>query len=145
MTANPIDWEQDLPPETETEVYQALLRALKRKQGFGLFFVQCSPIQGRKILANLQRDLPDQQIQELALQGEITNLYDQVTEIWQKQPFDVLVIEGLQASLYAYEDTKRLAGWSSRDIYNYSWKGVPKILNHQNIESSQSTPGKVSR
>ena len=44
----------------------------------------------------------------------------------------MLAIEGLQASLYAYEDTKRFSGWSSNEIYNYSWKGVPKILNHLN-------------
>jgi hypothetical protein len=109
-----------------------LLRALRRKQGFSLFFVQCSPDQGEKIVANLRRDLSQQQIQELHLQGEVTTLYDQIATLWQQRPFDVLVIEGLQASLYAYEDTKRFSGWSSDDIYNYSWKGVPKILNHLN-------------
>jgi hypothetical protein len=30
------DWDEDLPPEPE-EVYQDLIRALKRKSGFGLF------------------------------------------------------------------------------------------------------------
>lgn len=131
MTANAFDWDDDLPPETEEEVYRALLRALQRKQGFGLFFVQCSTDQGKKIVANLRRDLTQQQIQELHLQGEVVTLYDQIAALWQ-QPFDVLVIEGLQASLYAYEDTKRFGGWSSDDIYNYSWKGIPKILNHLN-------------
>ena len=132
MTANSFDWDDELPPETEEEVYGALLRALRRKQGFGLFFVQCSKAQGEKAVADLRRDLPQQSIQELHLQGEVVTLYDQIADRWQQQPFDVLVIEGLQASLYAYEDTKRFGGWSSDDIYNYSWKGVPKILNHLN-------------
>ncbi len=132
MTANSFDWDDELPPETEKEVYGALLRALSRKQGFGLFFVQCSKAQSEKVVADLRRDLPQQQMQELHLEGEVVTLYDQINDRWQQRPFDVLVVEGLQASLYAYEDTKRFSGWSSRDIYNYSWKGVPKILNHLN-------------
>jgi tetratricopeptide (TPR) repeat protein len=131
MTANSFDWDEELPPETEDEVYRALLLALQRKQGFGLFFVQCSKSQGERIVTNLRRDLP-QRIQKLHLQGEVTTLYDQIATLWQEHPFDVLVLEGLEASLYAYEDVKRLSGWSSEEIYNYSWKGVPKILNHLN-------------
>jgi tetratricopeptide (TPR) repeat protein len=132
MMANSFDWDDELLPETEEEVYQALLRALRRKQGFGLFFVQCSKDQGEKVVADLRQDLTQQNIQELHLQGEVVTLYDQIADLWQQKPFNVLVIEGLQASLYAYEDTKRFGGWSSNEIYNYSWKGVPKILNHLN-------------
>jgi tetratricopeptide (TPR) repeat protein len=132
MTAQPFDWDDELPPETEDEVYRALLRALQRKHGFGLFFVQCSTDQGQKIVANLHRDLPKQQIEELYLKEEVTTLYEPIADLWHKQTFDVLVVEGLEASLYAYEDVKRLSGWSSDDIYNYSWKGVPKLLNHLN-------------
>ena len=132
MMANSFDWDGELPPETEDEVYRALLRALQRKQGFGLFFVECTKDQGQKIVADLRQDLPQQQIQELHLAGEVTTLTDQIAERWQNQPFEVLVVEGLQASLYAYEDTKRFSGWNSDDTYHYSWRGVPKILNHLN-------------
>ena len=132
MTVSSFDWDDQLPPETGEEVYRALQRALQRKQGFGLFFVQCSKSQGAAIVASLHHDLPKQQIQELHLVGEVTTLYDQIDTLWQQQPFDVLVLDGLEASLYAYEDVKRLSGWGSGEIYNYSWKGVPKILNHLN-------------
>ena len=132
MTVSSFDWDDELPPETGEEVYRALRRALQRKQGFGLFFVQCSKSQGAEIVASLHHDLPKQQIQELHLVGEVTTLYDQIDTLWQQQPFDVLVLDGLEASLYAYEDVKRLSGWGSGEIYNYSWKGVPKILNHLN-------------
>ncbi len=132
MTTNSFDWDEELAPETEEEVYRALLRALRRKQGFGLFFVQCTKAQGETIVADLRRDLSQQKIEELHLQGEVVTLYDQIAEIWNEQRFDVLVIDGLETSLYAYEDTKRFSGWSSEDIYNYSWKGVPQILNHLN-------------
>ncbi|AFY66537.1 tetratricopeptide repeat protein [Geitlerinema sp. PCC 7407] len=132
MTTDSFDWDDELPPETEEEVYRALLRALRRKQGFGLFFVQCTPAQGKKIVANLRRDLAQQRIEEMHLEGEVLTLYDRLTALWKAQPFDVLIVEGLQHSLYAYEDTKRFSGWSSSEIYNYSWKGVPQILNHLN-------------
>jgi len=132
MTATSFDWDDELPPETGEEVYRALRRALQRKQGFGLFFVQCSKSQGEEIVADLRKDLPQQRIQELHLLEEVVTLYDQIADIWQQQPFDVLVLDGLEASLYAYEDVKRLSGWGSGEIYNYSWKGVPKLLNHLN-------------
>jgi tetratricopeptide (TPR) repeat protein len=132
MTAPAFDWDQELPPETEEEVYRALLRALRRKQGFGLVFVQCTVAQSAKIIADLHRDLPQQQMRELHLPAEVATLTDQIAQLWQQQPFDLLLVEGLQASLYGYEDTQRLSGWSSEDIYSYSWRGVPKILNHLN-------------
>ena len=132
MTVSSFDWDDELPPETGEEVYSALQRALQRKQGFGLFFVQCSKSQGAAIAASLPHDLPQQYIQELHLEGEVVTLYDQIADIWQQQPFDVLVLDGLEASLYAYEDVKRLSGWGSGEIYSYSWKGVPKLLNHLN-------------
>ena len=132
MTVSSFDWDDELPPETGEEVYSALQRALQRKQGFGLFFVQCSKSQGAAIAASLPHDLPQQYIQELHLEGEVVTLYDQIADIWQQQPFDVLVLDGLEASLYAYEDVKRLSGWGSGEIYSYSWKGVPKLLNPLN-------------
>ena len=133
MTVSSFDWDDELPPETGEEVYRALRRALQRKQGFGLFFVQCSKSnRGRRLSQTYAKIMPQQQIQELHLEGEVVTLYDQIADIWQQQPFDVLVLDGLEASLYAYEDVKRLSGWGSGEIYNYSWKGVPKILNHLN-------------
>ena len=99
MTVSSFDWDDELPPETGEEVYRALRRALQRKTGFGLFFVQCSKHQGEEIVADLRNDLPQQQIQELHLEGEVVTLYDQIAAIWQQQPFDVLVLDGLSLSL----------------------------------------------
>ena len=129
----PIDF-RDNGRSNHEEIF---LDRLRRKQGFGLFFVQCTPDQGEKVVAELRRDLSQQKIEELHLQGEVVTLHDQIAEIWNEQRFDVLVIDGLEASLYAYEDTKRFSGWSSEDIYNYRWKGVPQILNHLNQQREQ--------
>jgi tetratricopeptide (TPR) repeat protein len=132
MSTDLSDQEIDLPPETPEEVYATLLRALRRKRGFGLFFVECSPQKGNELIAKLQQDLPQKTMQVLQLNRSSNTLYDRVEALWQEQPFDILFIQGLENALYEYEDTKRLAGWTSKDIYSYSWKGVPRILSHLN-------------
>jgi tetratricopeptide (TPR) repeat protein len=122
----------DLPPETEDEVYASLLRALRRKQGFGLFFVQCTPAQGQDVMARLREDLGGKRLATVQVGRETTTLYDEVEALWEREPFDVLFVQGLEQALYGYEDTKRLMGWTSEEVYSYSWRGVPPILNHLN-------------
>lgn len=133
MTAKPTEDDIPLPPETSEEVYQYLARSLRRKRGFGLFFVQCTPAQATDIIAKLKDDLPQKKMQELRLDRDSTTLYDQVETLWQQQPFDVLFVTNLEQSVLAYEDTKRLSGWGDPElIYTVSWKGVPPILSHLN-------------
>lgn len=132
--AAPFDDELDLPPETEEEVYRTLVRALRRKRGFGLYFVQCSPSQGEQVIVDVQKDLPQKRVQVLRLDRSSETVYDRVEALWQEQPFDILFITGMEEALYAYEDTKRLAGWTSEQIYSYSWAGVPRILSHLNLQ-----------
>ena len=48
---------QDFLLESEDrETYQALLRNLKRREGFGILFVRCSPAQGVTIIDAVQKD-----------------------------------------------------------------------------------------
>jgi tetratricopeptide (TPR) repeat protein len=122
----------DLPPETEDEVYASLLRALRRKQGFGLFFVQCTPAQGQDVMARLREDLGEKRLATVQVERETTTLYEEIEGLWEREPFDVLFVQGLEQALYGYEDTKRLMGWTSEEVYSYSWRGVPPILNHLN-------------
>ncbi|MBW4467908.1 MAG: tetratricopeptide repeat protein [Pegethrix bostrychoides GSE-TBD4-15B] len=131
MSQSKSDWDEDIPYNAEDE-YQALLRALRRKRGFGLYFVECSAQKGNELIASLQKDLPQKNMQVLQLDRSTTTLYDLVEARWQQQPFDILFIQGLENALLEYEDTKRLAGWTSEEIYSYSWKGVPRILSHLN-------------
>jgi tetratricopeptide (TPR) repeat protein/DNA-dependent RNA polymerase auxiliary subunit epsilon len=133
MTAKPTEDDIPLPPETSDEVYQYLARSLRRKRGFGLFFVQCTPAQATDIIAKLKDDLPQKKMQALRLERDSTTLYDRVETLWQQQPFDILFVTNLEASVVAYEDTKRLSGWGDPElIYTVSWKGVPPILSHLN-------------
>ena len=60
MKLEQIDWNQDLP-ETYQEKYQAV-RSLRRRKGFGLLFVECSPAQGERIIEKVKADLPQKKI-----------------------------------------------------------------------------------
>ena len=131
MSQSKIDWDEEIPYDAESE-YQALRRALTRKRGFGLYFVECSPQKGSELIASLQKDLPQKNMQVLQLDRSSNTLYDRVADLWKQQPFDVLFVSGLEEALLEYEDTKRIAGWTSKEIYSYSWKGVPRILSHLN-------------
>jgi tetratricopeptide (TPR) repeat protein len=113
--------------------YRALVRALRRKQGFGLFFVQASPAKGQEILTDLRRDLPQKKVAEVTIRRADDRLFDQLEAMWEREPVDIFWIEGLEQSLLAYEDMQRLAGWDEQDLMTYSWKDVPPILSHLNL------------
>jgi tetratricopeptide (TPR) repeat protein len=131
MNSEPIDWDEDIPVDPEEE-YKALVRALRRTQGFGLFFVRCSPAEGERIIQRVQKDLPQKNSAVLTFDHSIEdgNFYKEVENYLQsKGEVNILFIQGLEHSLYDYEETKRrLSGWSNEESYSYSWKGVPRVL-----------------
>jgi tetratricopeptide (TPR) repeat protein len=115
------------------EVLRDFLRALRRKKGFGLFFVQCNnPAQGERVMASIRKQFPQKRLQQFDLNRESETLYGEMQERYKQEPFEVACITGVEQVLFGYEDTKRLAGWTSQEIYNYSWKGVPPLLSHLN-------------
>jgi hypothetical protein len=126
------DWDQDLPDSSPAEDYQALLRALDRTAGFGLFFVRCSELEEVAIIAQLQRDLAHKRWVQLQLQEPVRDFYRKVEQLPNREQIDVVCIQGLHHSIYEYEDAKRLSGWTSKDIHSYSWKGVPPVLSNIN-------------
>ncbi|NEP51311.1 MAG: prenyltransferase, partial [Moorea sp. SIO3C2] len=46
---NFTDADEDLPPASPEEQYQDLLRAVRRRRGFGLLFVRCSTAEAEKL------------------------------------------------------------------------------------------------
>ncbi len=115
------------------EVLSDLLRALRRKKGFGLFFVQCNSSQAERVMTSIRERLPQKRLQQFDLNQQSETLYEEMLERYQQEPFSVACITtGVEQMLYGYEDTKRLVGWTSQEIYNYSWKGVPPLLSHLN-------------
>ncbi|NES21726.1 MAG: tetratricopeptide repeat protein [Symploca sp. SIO3E6] len=124
-------WLDYQDPETAEEI-EDLLRALRRKKGFGLFFVQCNPAKGEWLIKTIRERFPRKRLVEIKLNRQSETLYWELLERYQGEGLDVACITGVEQALYSYEDTKRLAGWSSQEIYNYSWKGVPPLLSHLN-------------
>lgn len=128
MNPNLSDWDDDLPSEPE-EAYQDLLRALKRKSGFGLFFVQCTPVEADKFIVKLPQEIPQKKIAVLRFVEAIDNLYQPVAEFVKDKQIDILLIKGLEYSLYKYE--KRNFGEITEGQFS-NLTSVPHILNHLN-------------
>ncbi len=61
MNSDSSDWDNDLPSEPE-EVYQDLLLTLKRKSGFGLFFVQCTSPKADYLINQLPKDIIEKKL-----------------------------------------------------------------------------------
>jgi tetratricopeptide (TPR) repeat protein len=128
---NLLDWdEEDLAVDPEAE-YRMLLNGLRRTEGFGLFFVQCSPFGGEQIIQRVREDLANQTIAVLKLEAPIDdgNVFKRIRDFLDNQPkTQVLFIQGLELSLLDYEESKKRLGWSSKKIFSYSWHGVPPVL-----------------
>jgi tetratricopeptide (TPR) repeat protein/DNA-binding CsgD family transcriptional regulator len=128
MNPNFSDWDEDLPPEPE-EAYQDLVRALKRKSGFGLYFVQCTPAEADRFIAKLPQEIPQKKVVALRLVEAIDNLYERVAEFVKDKQVDILLIKGLEYSLYKYE--KRNFGEITEGQFG-NLSRVPPILNNLN-------------
>jgi tetratricopeptide (TPR) repeat protein len=130
MTLNLLDWDEDLQTDSAEE-YQALLNGVRRSQGFGLYFVQCSPFSGGKLIGRIQTDLTEKTIAVLKFEQPITdgNVFKRInTFLTDHAPVDVLLIQGLEKSLFDAEETKKRLGWSTEKANAYTWREVPPVL-----------------
>jgi len=130
-----FDWEAEPAPPSFEEEYQALRRAVRRAQGFGLLFVQCSPAIGHDLIHRLQSDLSDKPADVISFTTTVpgNNLFRAVRQRLDEHPdLRILFIQGLEYSLFAYEDIQRLSGWTSAEIYSCSWQGVPPLMQNLN-------------
>ncbi len=107
-------------------LYRSLVRSLRRRSGFGILFLQCTPVKGQEIFSRLQQDLPQKQIGMLTLDEPVDNLRRLVAAREDLANLNVLFIEGIDKSLAPY--VKSEAG---RNDY-YKLEVLPPILNHLN-------------
>jgi tetratricopeptide (TPR) repeat protein len=132
MTAEIIDWDEDLPPATPEEEYQSLVRTLRRTDGFRLLFVECVPAEGKRLIAKVQADFPRKKVEVLPLNESVYNFYNLIEELPKRDEINILFVTGLEYSFDEYEREKRELGWNSEEIYSYSWRGVPPVLMNVN-------------
>jgi tetratricopeptide (TPR) repeat protein len=112
---------------TQTDQYQTLLRALRRRKGFGIQFVQCSPGQAKQLIQSLKQDLPQKNLGLLNLEQPIENLFDLIQTQPNHDALDILFIQGIEKSLEPYIKP----GYGGVGDY-YKLDTVPPILNHVN-------------
>jgi tetratricopeptide (TPR) repeat protein len=115
--------------EQATEIYHYLRRSLKRRQGFGILFVRCSPVQGEEIITRIKQDIPEKKVAILELTESIDNLYDLIDDtVKQNQNnLDILFITGVEKSLVDYIKP----GIGGQGDY-YKLDTVPPLLGHLN-------------
>ena len=129
----------DLPDYDADDEYRALLRALRRQQGFGILFVRCSPERGSQLIEELRQDLSQKHCERLTLTESLSDgdFFGQAAAFLAEHPADVVFVEGLRHSLLEYEDIKRVSGWSEDEIRNYSWQDVPPVLRNLNQQRDE--------
>jgi tetratricopeptide (TPR) repeat protein len=132
MTNNvTIDWSADINVDDE-EVYESLVRAIGRTEGFGLFFVRCVEKDRAKLEQRLRGDLPRLRLERLELKEDLKdgNLYRRLAEVEQQRgPLNGLFISGLEKSLDPYVKS----GYGGLGDY-YNKDTVPRVLGHLNLQ-----------
>jgi tetratricopeptide (TPR) repeat protein len=134
MDSEVVQKERESAPDPERE-YRALVRALRRSKGFKLFFVQCSPASGTELVGKIRQEFPQKQIQVLSLTEPVSNLYELIEALPDRDRINILFIQGLEYSLYNYEEKTFKNDPTER--YSYSLKGVPQLLAHLNLGREQ--------
>jgi tetratricopeptide (TPR) repeat protein len=128
-------WDAHLPSSDE-EIYQSLVRVVRRTIGFGLIFVSCSQKKGDEIVQDLGKDLPQRKSFSLSITQPIDNLFDLMAEISDIQNIDTIFIEGLEDSIFAYEDRefKDISFRSRSKVYGGTTVDVPPLFAHLNMQ-----------
>ncbi len=107
--------------------YQALLRSLRRRKGFGILFIQCSPATATRLIARVKQDLPQKKIAVLQLDQSIDNLYEIIANRPDRSEINILFIQGIERSLEPYIQP----GYGGQGDY-YNLDTAPRILSHLN-------------
>jgi len=67
QATNSSKWNEIIKPSAE-EVYEGFRNVLDWTEGFGLVFVQCSPVQGSELIGQIKKDLPNKRVEILRFQ-----------------------------------------------------------------------------
>jgi len=126
---NKSKWDEMVNASPDEE-YDSLLNVLRWTDGFGLVFVQCSPVRGVQLIEQVRKDLPTKRIESMNLSKEIENLYERVKALPKYGNPDILFIQGIENSFIPYLSK---TGYGGQGDY-YRLDTVPPILNHLNLQ-----------
>ncbi|MGB7058773.1 MAG: tetratricopeptide repeat protein, partial [Geitlerinemataceae cyanobacterium] len=112
--------------------YPVLLRSLRRRQGFGIAFVECSLAQATELSRRLPEDLPTKHIETLELNEPIDELYPVVAALPNPGKIDILLVVGLEKSVVPYIREGE-TGYGGVGGY-YQRDTVPRIMGHLNMQ-----------
>jgi tetratricopeptide (TPR) repeat protein len=128
-------WDEDLVTD-EVETYQSLIRGIRRTSGFRLFFVCCSRSKGTELITKLAVDLPQRKFATLSITEPIDNLYNRIEELPNLAQIDTLFIQGLEHSIFEYEDREfgDINLRSTTKVYSGTTLGVPPLFAHLNMQ-----------
>ncbi|NEQ86043.1 MAG: tetratricopeptide repeat protein, partial [Moorea sp. SIO2I5] len=124
LTSNSTKFKSD-----EQESYLRLKRDLSWREGFGILFVRCTPVQEKRIIEEIKQDINDKTIDVLKLDHSIDNLYDLIEEKVNDNPIDILVISGLEKSLALDDYIKRTLENPKKA---YQREALASLLGHLN-------------
>ena len=86
-------------PDEEYEL-RALVQALGFAEKFSLLFVRCNqPAQRQRLMAAVQKQLPQMVIQEIRLHEPVTHLLDAIRQQMTEPPPDAIFVSGVEHSL----------------------------------------------
>ena len=128
MKEDRTDWDKDLLADPEEE-YQALVRSLTWRKGFGLVFVRCSPREGERLITRVREDILEKTSEVLSLDKPIDNLYKIIENLPNRDKINILFINGIENSLKEYIKP----GYGGQGDY-YKLDTVPPILSHLNLQ-----------
>ncbi|OLT61195.1 tetratricopeptide repeat protein [Moorena bouillonii] len=124
LTSNSTTFRSD-----EQESYLRLKRDLSWREGFGILFVRCSPVQEKFILEQIKQDINDQTVDVLKLDHAIYNLYDLIEEKVNENINDILLISGIEKSLDLKDYIKRTLENPKK---SYQREPLVSLLGHLN-------------
>ena len=113
----------------EQEIYLTLKRDLSWREGFGILFVKCTPVQKSLIIGKVKQDIPDKKIDVLKLEHYIDNLYDWIADKVKDNSINILFISGIEKSLNLDELMKLD---QEKPKISHEKGSVSRILGHLN-------------